>query len=300
MPSVEVRPFRRDDRDQLTALVNAHVGAVLPGVSVSVNAVLRQLEREPGEAIVDPWVVERRALVAVRREAVVAGALVLRYAADARVSDSYRDSGEIRWLVCRPDAGEAGDALLAAALETTAAWGVRVTHSDPALPAIAVYGVPDCWPHVAALYERHGFVPRGHTEVVLVVLVADLARRAAPPFDRLDVRRSVGDCGTRFTAVRGGRELGFVEVESDLSEGGVRSRLAGWSDVGNLWTDEPHRRRGVATWLLGAAADWLRLGGVERLVAYAKPGDDAERAFYARAGFRELTRTRRGWVREVG
>jgi hypothetical protein len=34
VPSVEVRPFRRDDRDQLTELVNAHIGAVLPGVSV--------------------------------------------------------------------------------------------------------------------------------------------------------------------------------------------------------------------------------------------------------------------------
>ena len=201
MPSVEVRPFRRDDRDQLTELVNAHLGAVLPGVSVSVNTVLRQLEREPGEAIVDPWVIERRALVAVRREAVVAGALVVRYAADARVSDSYRDSGEIRWLVCRRDAGEAGDALLGAALETTAAWGARVTHSDPALPALAAYGVPDCWPHVAALYERHGFVAR-RTEVILVARVGDLRPAARRPLDGLEVRRSVGDCGTRFTAIR--------------------------------------------------------------------------------------------------
>ena len=28
MPSVEVRPFRRGDRQQLTALVNAHMQAV--------------------------------------------------------------------------------------------------------------------------------------------------------------------------------------------------------------------------------------------------------------------------------
>jgi hypothetical protein len=48
VPSVDVRPFRRDDRDQLTELVNAHVGAVLPGVSVAVNTVVRQLERELG------------------------------------------------------------------------------------------------------------------------------------------------------------------------------------------------------------------------------------------------------------
>jgi len=40
MSSVEVRPFRRSDREQLTALVNAHVQAVVPGVSVSVNTVM--------------------------------------------------------------------------------------------------------------------------------------------------------------------------------------------------------------------------------------------------------------------
>src|SRR4051795_12469531 len=123
VPSVEIRPFRRDDRDQLTALVNAHIGAVLPGVSVSVNAVMRQLEREPGEAIVDPWVLERRALVAVRRQAVVAGALVLRYAADDRVSDSYRDTGEIRWLGCRPDPAAAGGPARPARARATAPRG---------------------------------------------------------------------------------------------------------------------------------------------------------------------------------
>src|SRR5580704_270965 len=42
MPPLEVRPFRRDDRDQLTALVNAHVAAVIPGIALSVNTVLSQ------------------------------------------------------------------------------------------------------------------------------------------------------------------------------------------------------------------------------------------------------------------
>jgi hypothetical protein len=37
---------------------------MLAGVALSVNAVLSQLEREPYENIVDPWVAERRCLVA--------------------------------------------------------------------------------------------------------------------------------------------------------------------------------------------------------------------------------------------
>ena len=91
-----VRPFRRSDREQLTALVNAHVAAVIPGVTVSVNALLNQLEREPGEAIVDPWVIERRTLAAVERDAIVGGAHLLRYGDDERVSESYRNLAEIR------------------------------------------------------------------------------------------------------------------------------------------------------------------------------------------------------------
>jgi hypothetical protein len=70
VPSIEVRPFRRSDRDQLTGLVNAHIAPVIPGITVSVNTVMSQLEREPNEAIVDPWVFERRTLVAVDRDAI--------------------------------------------------------------------------------------------------------------------------------------------------------------------------------------------------------------------------------------
>ena len=61
-------------------------------MSVSVNTLMSQLEREPEELIVDPWVVERRTLVPIERDAVTAGAHLLRYGADERVSDSYRDS----------------------------------------------------------------------------------------------------------------------------------------------------------------------------------------------------------------
>ena len=47
MSSVQVRPFRRDHRDQLTRLVNAHAEAVVPAMSASVNAVLGSLGRQP-------------------------------------------------------------------------------------------------------------------------------------------------------------------------------------------------------------------------------------------------------------
>ncbi len=59
MSPIEVRPFRRSDRDQLTGLVSAHAAAVVPGLAVSVATMLSHLERQPGESIVDPWVSER-------------------------------------------------------------------------------------------------------------------------------------------------------------------------------------------------------------------------------------------------
>jgi GNAT superfamily N-acetyltransferase len=80
------------------------------------------------------------------------------------------------------------------------------------------------------------------------------------------LRRSVGRDGARLSVLRGDEVVGFVEVE-------------------------PYRRRGVGTALIGEAAAWLRP---------AAPGareDEPCTASVAALGFRELTRTARGWPR---
>lgn len=299
--TIEVRPFRRDDREQVTALVNAHVQAVVPGVSLSVNAVMNQLEREPGEFIVDPWVAERATLVAVERERVVAAAHLRRYGDDERVGGAFRGVGEIAWLVCVIDApfwrdSGAGETLAGACVEHLERWGVDRKYADGALPAKGVYGVPDAWPHVQAIYERVGFRHEGHTETVLAVLVDDLPEPTNPPIDGLEIRRTLGINGTRFSATVGEEVVGFVEVESDVTMGGTLSRFAGWADIGNLCVREHDRRRGVGTWMVAHAAEWLRLGGVERLLSYVERGHDDELGFSLAVGFRALTTTRRGWV----
>jgi GNAT superfamily N-acetyltransferase len=298
VPELEIRPFRRDDREQLTALVNAHVAAVVPGVTVSVNAVMSQLEREPGETVVDPWVIERRTLVAVERDAIAAGAHLHRYGSGGEVSESFRNTGLIRWLVARHDATDAADALMAACIETMDGWDVRLQHASGDLPSFASYGVPSSWPHVRELYVRWGFVNAEEPspyESIHVVEVERLPRTTEPPVDGLELRRSVGACGTRISAVLDGEVVGFVEVDL-LHERNVHT-LLGWADIGNLWVAEEHRRRGIATWLLGIAADWLRLGGVDRLLTYTWPSREDELAFTVRHGFRELVRTERGWTR---
>ncbi len=57
---------------------------------------------------------------------------------------------------------------------------------------------------------------------------------------------------------------------------------------------------GVAGRLLGEAAEWLRLGHVDRLLDYSAPEQEEYAAFLKHAGFRELTRTTLGRERRAG
>ena len=129
MSTIEVRRFRRDDRQQVTRLVNIHAHAVIPGMATSVNAVMSQLEREPGEFIVDAWVVERATLVAEQRGRVVAASHVLRYANAECVRDCYRNAGELRWFLFWPaapywpDSRQPADALMRACLWSSSTVG---------------------------------------------------------------------------------------------------------------------------------------------------------------------------------
>jgi GNAT superfamily N-acetyltransferase len=315
MSAIEVRAFRRGDREQLTELVNGHAAAVVPGLGVSVAAMLSQLERQPGEHIVDPWVSERLTLVAQQRQRVAAAAHLLRYAADESVGPGYRNAGEISWLVFWPegprlgspywtDGTEAAEKLIAACVRQLDDWGVTSQSAAGDLPVPGVYGVPEQWPHIRALYERAGFSHEGHTEVIYLAIVEDLRRPADPPIPGLTVRRSAGLNGTRLSAVLADQVIGYIEVEI-FDDGERLARHSGWADIGNLCVAEQYRRRGVATWLLGRAADWLRLAHVDRVLdyTYLQGRDvtgqeyDEGRAFLQASPFTELTRTMRGWTR---
>lgn len=260
---------------------------------------------------------ERATLVAEHCNRVAAAAHLLRYHADERAAKAYRGSGEIHWLVFWPEAPtgnpywlvatNAAEKLIAACIGQLEQWGISRQSAGGELPVPGVYGVPEQWPHIRGLYQRAGFIHTGHTEVVYLTEVANLPYPTEPPIAGLSVRRSVGMNGTRLSAVLGNEVIGYLEVlEVEAFEQGERlSRHGGWADIGNLHISGQHRRRGVATWLLGQAADWLELAQVERLLSYAwledqdLAGQDYTgcRAFLAASGFRELTRTERGWTR---
>lgn len=297
---VEVRPFSRSDRDQLAHLANAHIGAVVPGWAVPTAALLSQLEREPGQYVVDPWVLERSTVVAVERDRLVAAAHLKRYADDERVSDSYRDAGEIDWLLFWPDDVDAGRAVIDAAVQQLDAWAVRVQYADGSLPTTATYGIPDAWPHVRQLYEEAGFDPTGgQVEVQLAGLLAGVGDPGEPPMADVVLQRAVGPLATSFNAVLDGEVVGVFEVDDNHSGGGSKIRLAGWADECNHWVREDLRGRGIGSWLFRHGAAWLRLGGTERLIVYLIDNDqlDVGLKYYGRFGLRPINRTVRGWKR---
>lgn len=292
--SVTVREFRRDDREQLTSLVNLHVSSVLPGVALSTNVVLSQLEREPQETIVDPWVAERRCLVGITDEALVAAALLLRYADHESVGASYRGAAEIRWLLFEPANREAGRDLLDVSLEVVRGWRRAHVYADGSLPAPGCYGIPDSWPHVRALLMDAGFKGPARTELVLV---APCDRLTGAHIDGAQVTRSVGELGARLELLRDGTSLGFIEV-GEISQALTRSTSTlSWTDVGNLSVAEPEMLGEVMPALLSAAADWLLLGGVDRLIDYYSDDVDPPEylAVLERRGFSRLSINERGW-----
>ncbi len=282
MSAIEVRPFRRSDRDQLTQLVNMHAAAVVPGMGASVSAVLSVLERRPGEFIEDPWVSERVTLVAEQNSRIAAAAHLLRYFPDDR-----------RPAVGRKPAGTArpGGVRRVRIGRRRAIYAGRVRSTR----AMAARQRP-----VRASRVHHA----GHTEIVYHAKVEDLRGPAEAPIAGLSLRRTVGMNGTRLSAMLGGDAIGYIEVE--IFDAGERlSRNGGLADIGNLHVNELYRRRGVGAFLLRQAAEWLSAAKVDRLLAYAwlegtDPGGQDyadDRVFLPAAGFQELTRTRRGWNR---
>ncbi|WP_335936379.1 GNAT family N-acetyltransferase [Streptomyces sp. PTD5-9] len=304
--SLKVRSFHRDDRDQLTELVNAHISAVVPGLSVSVNTVLNQLQRRPDEFITDPWVAERVTLVAEQRQHIAAAAHLLRYRADDTTGADYRNAGVIEWFLFRPpapfwpDSEQAADLLMAACLAQLTRWGVSRCHADGQLPAPGICGLPDQWPHIRASYERAGFARTGHTEVLLMATVADLRQAVGAAAPGPVIRRTLGECGTRFSARLGTDVVGFAEVDTSLDRPERHARNGGLADLSELHVAEPYQGSGLEERLLAHVAQWLRMAGTDRLLAYASADDAEEIERLSRYGFQVLSRMTRGWEHRAG
>jgi hypothetical protein len=107
----------------------------------------------------------------------------------------------------------------------------------------------------------------------------------------------MGVFGARLTLVRGEEQLGLIEV-GELAADLARSATAvTWTDVGNLHVAEGEDRAVVVPALYAAAAEWLVLGGVDRLLEYV--ADDIDVPGYrdelVALGFTRLVTNELGW-----
>ncbi len=268
--------------------------------------------RDPEERTEDPWIVERRTLCALEGDSVAAAAHLQRFGGGPEVGDTLRNSARIRWALCWPGCHEAAVALLAAARQCMREWGSTSQCATMALPAPGFVGVPDVWPHVAGALRAAGFRPEPgeHLREALwggwlrAERVTSPERasdpRTAVPAEGLSLSRAVGRWwrGTDLRAVAEGKEIGCCAVRTDLTNGGEVPALAGWAQIADFEVNEAWRNRGIGTWLLRRAVDWMHLAGCDRVLLAVSEDAEGQRAghLYQRFGWDVLAVTERAWV----
>jgi hypothetical protein len=211
--------------------------------------------------------------VAEQADGIVAATLLHRFRRDGDVSAGYRGAGAIRWLLCKVDAEDRGCEAACRAPHSTRWRGATSTSS--------------------------GRVGLAKSAVEKERLTEPPSRWGVP--DQLLAPGTLGLLGARFTLSVGGEELGFIEVCETPAEMARSSVAARWADTGNLILREGTDPAEAIPVLLSAAADWLLLGGVTRLVDYWAENVDSpsDLARLEQAGFHVLVRNERGFTRAM-
>lgn len=298
---MRVLPYGRTHLPSLLELVNLHLNAVVPGWALTEAFLAEHLERNAGEYVTDPWVLNRTTLCALEGHRVLAAAHLLRYGDHPGVREDLRDVGEISWLVFLPDREDAAAGVLSRARERLVAWRVgRQQAYGVGLPKMPLLGVPDAWPHVASALGAAGYRPprRDHRGALYGGRLDGAPAPQAPPLPGITTRRTVGRFGSRFSALLGGEELGGCECVADLDRGGALPALRGWAELSEVYVAEGWRNRGIGSWLVGTAADWLTLCRRDRVVLAVDERDERAGAgrFYRRLGWDVLAREVGPWT----
>jgi GNAT superfamily N-acetyltransferase len=303
-PPAHIVPFDPSHLPQVQGLFNAHLTLLVPGWALPQGFIADHLERNPGQAITDPWVDERATLCALEGQRVVAAAHLLRYGSAPHVGPALANTGEIAWFLAWTDKAEAAAALLAAASAQMRAWGVRLAGVwNTGLPVGPFVGVPDVWPHIAATLGAAGFRPMAgteHEEEVYGGTLDAVAPPGDPPVPGLAVRRGLttglwADNEMRFTALLDGQDVGRCEVALDLADDGALPALQQWAQLTELEVEESWRNRGIGAWLVRHAVAWVRLGGRSRLLVATMADNAGAIRFYRRCGWERLVHEQKGW-----
>ena len=297
-----VRELEREQLPSLLELVNSHLSKVVPGWALTVGFLEQHLERDSTEPVTDPWVVERATLCAVDQKRVLAAAHLLLYGDTVEVGEAFRNVGEISWVLTEPGRPEAAKAVLAASRDWLTAREVKreeLWGGGMFVPAFC--GVPDTWPHIVSALEATGYRPGSdRSEALYGGWLAGVPEPGEPPLVKLEMRRSVGTFGPRFSAVLDGEELAYCECLPDLTHSDELPALRGWAELAEIAVCERWRNRGIGAWVLCHAASWLRSAGCDRIILSVAAEDEAAGAgrFYRRFGWDVFVREVRSWSRE--
>ena len=292
----EIAPLDRDHLPQVLELVNGHLGAMMPGWSLTPDYLWGRLHREPQESVTDPWVVERRSIVGIVKDRVCAAAHLRRYGEET----PWKGVGYIACILYWPEDREAGVAVMTECRRQMKAWRVSEERVG-SLPDPGLVGVPDVWPHISGLMEQFGFsTNEENDESVYCGTLHGISAPGEPPVPGVTIRRSMGTFGARFVARLDGEHIVECECISDLTEGGQLPSLAGWAQLRWLETSEPMRNRGIGSWVVRHAVEWLRLARCDRIVVPVTHEDEQAGAgrFYRRFGWTSLGRQRH-WRRQA-
>jgi hypothetical protein len=125
----EIRPFLVTTAISSPILVNAHIKAVDPRLFGPVATLLSQMERDPGEYIVDPWVIETRDVGGDRSRPAGRGGCICTVRQDAASARRCATRREVNWSAVWPANVDAGRRLMCARVERARAVDAGVTIS---------------------------------------------------------------------------------------------------------------------------------------------------------------------------
>ncbi len=294
---VQIAPLDRSHMFQVMRLVNSHLNTVVPGWNLTPDYFWEHLKRNPREEVVDPWVVERKSIVGIVRDRVCAAAHLLRYGDDTR----WKGVGDIAYILFWPGEREIGEAVLTECRRQMDAWQVKdekIWGNGLSVPICL--GVPEVWPHIIGLMEQFGYSANEEVdESVYGGTLNGISAPGKPPVRGVTIDRDVGRLGTRFVVRLDGRNVGQCECISDLTEGGQLPALMGWAELSEIETSESMRNKGIGSWVVRHAVEWLRLAKCDRIVLSVAREDEQAGAgrFYNRFGWMPLVRQKH-WGRE--
>ena len=268
----------------------------MPGWTVTPDYMASRLRRDPDEVITDAWIEERKTLVAIDGDRVLAAVHLHKYGDDT----PNKGIGDVAWLLFWPSEMDAASSLLTSAQTAMVDWHVETEWIfGGGLPVPLCNGVPDTWPHITDFIQNAGYHDTASEEALHFGPAEPASAPPAPPFPGIVIQQDDGEFGPRFRVFSDSKAIGGCECVVDMTRGGQLPALRGWIELSEVEVDETYRQRGIGSWMLHHVTQWLADRQYKRVVLCVARNAELRGAgrLYQRFGWELRARQKRGWVR---